>query len=263
MSENLEKCKEEKFKTIYEAFECFKESFLLNGKSIFTGKEVLNEDNLELIIKGFDENRDNSKESFDEKIKRQIDDKEEVKELFAHAIWFWGIFASDMRQDSKVKDVSNWLNKDIYTEKSKFSFKEGIGSTGQYHKTNKPLELVYIIQFFKKVIESKNEIKADGKIDFINIIKQPLKDNIEANEMYFGKNSDNSKKVSMYNILLHLFAPNDYARIASYGHKEKLVQFFEPIFKLNDDEEEYKKFDTDTKIRKIEEKCREKFGKNG
>jgi hypothetical protein len=261
MSENLEKCKEEKFKTIYEAFECFKESFLLNGKSIFTGKEVLNEDNLELIIKGFDENRDNSKESFDEKIKRQIDDKEEVKELFAHAIWFWGIFASDMRQDSKVKDVSNWLNKDIYTEKSKFSFKEGIGSTGQYHKTNKPLELVYIIQFFKKVIESKNEIKADGKIDFINIIKQPLKDNIEANEMYFGKNSDNSKKVSMYNILLHLFAPNDYARIASYGHKEKLVQFFEPIFKLNDDEEEYKKFDTDTKIRKIEEKCREKFGK--
>lgn len=41
MSENLEKGKEEKFKTIYEAFECFKESFLLNGKSIFTGKELL------------------------------------------------------------------------------------------------------------------------------------------------------------------------------------------------------------------------------
>jgi hypothetical protein len=260
MSEFLEKCKEEKFKTIYEAFEYFKEFFLLNGKSIFTEKEVLNIDNLERIINGFDKNPDNSKESFDEKIKRQIDDKEEVKELFAHAIWLWGIFASDMRQDSKVNDVSKWLNENIYTKESKFSFKEGIGSTGQYHKTNKPLELVYIIQFLKKIIESKNEIKADEKIDFIDIIKRPLKDNIEANEMYFGKNSDNSKKVSMYNILLHLFEPNDYARIASYGHKEKLVQFFEPIFKLNDNDE-YKEFDTDTKIRKIEEKCRVKFGK--
>lgn len=256
MSEILEKCKEEKFKTIYEAFECFKENFLLNGKSIFTEKKVLNIDNLELIINGFDENPDNSKESFDEKIKRQIDNKEEVKELFAHAIWLWGIFASDMRQDSKVNDVSKWLNENIYTKESKFSFKEGIGSTGQYHKTNKPLELVYIIQFFKKVLENRD----NEDFDFIEIIKQPLKDNIKANEMYFKNDSSNFKKVSMYNILLHLFAPKDYARIASYGHKEKLVQFFEPIFKLNDDKE-YKKFDTDTKIRKIEEKCREKFGK--
>ena len=266
MSEILEKCKEEKFKTIYEAFECFKESFLLNGKSIFSGKEnILTKKNLEDIIKNFDENPDETKKnddgtkkSFDDKIKNQIETTEEVKELFAHAVWLWGIFASDMRQDSKVNDVSKWLNENIYTKESKFSFNYGIGSTGQYHKTNKPLELVYIINFFKKVIEKQKE-STNGKIDFIEIIKQPLKDNIEANEMYFRDNSNNSKKVSMYNILLHLFAPNDYARIASYGHKEKLVQFFEPIFKLNDDE--YKKFDTDTKIRMIEEKCRKKFGK--
>lgn len=259
MNENLEKCKEEKFKTIYEAFECFKESFLLNGKSIFTGKEVLNEDNLQVIINGFDKNPDNSKESFDDKIKNQIGTTEEVKELFAHAVWLWGIFASDMRQDSKVNDVSKWLTKDIYTEKSKFSFGHGIGSTGQYHKNNKALEFVYIINFFKKVIEKQKELK-NGEINFIEIIKQPLKGTIEANEMYFGDNSSNRKKVSMYNILLHLFAPNDYARIASYGHKEKLVQFFEPIFKLNDNEK-YKESDTDTKIREIEVKCREKFGK--
>lgn len=268
MNEVIEKCKKEKFKTIYEAFECFKENFLLNSKSIFTEKKVLNIDNLELIINNFDENpdetkknEDGSKKSFDDKIKKQIDEGDDIKELFAHAIWLWGIFASDMRQESKVNDVSNWLNNNTYTKESKFSFKEGVGSTGQYHKTNKPLELIYIIQFFKKVVEMQEKLKSKT-LDFIDIIKQPLKDNIEANEMYFGKNSGSSKKVSMYNILLHLFAPNDYARIASYGHKEKLVQFFEPIFKLNDDEK-YIKFnaDTDAKIKMIEEKCREKFGK--
>jgi len=239
-----EKCKEEKFKTIYEAFECFKESFLLNGKSIFTGNEILTKVNLDVIISGFIKNPDESNKSFDEKIRIQIGEKEEVKELFAHAIWLWGIFASDMRPDSKVKNVSKWLAENTYTEKSKFSFDHGIGSTGQYHKNNKALELVYIINFFEKIIENKN----NQPINFIEIIKD-LKQNIK-------------NKVSMYNILLHLFAPNDYARIASYGHKEKLVQFFEPIFKLNDDEK-YKKFNTDTdaKIKMIEEKCREKFKK--
>ncbi|MCG3660022.1 McrB family protein [Aliarcobacter butzleri] len=263
MNEVIEKCKKEKFKTIYEAFECFKENFLLNSKSIFTEKKVLNIDNLELIINSFDENpdetkknEDGSKKSFDDKIKKQIGEGDDIKELFAHAIWLWGIFASDMRQESKVNEISNWLDNNTYTKESKFSFKEGIGSTGQYHKTNKPLELIYIIQFFKKVLENRD----NENFDFIEIIKQPLKDNIEANEMYFGKNSNNSKKVSMYNILLHLFSPEKYARIASYGHKEKLVQFFEPILKLNDNDE-YKEFDTDTKISKIEEKCREKFEK--
>ena len=200
--------------------------------------------NLDVIISGFIKNPDESNKSFDDKIKIQIGEKEEVKELFAHAIWLWGIFASDMRPDSKVKDVSKWLPENTYTEKSKFSFDHGIGSTGQYHKNNKALELVYIINFFEKIIENRN----NQPINFIKIIKD-LKQNIK-------------NKVSMYNILLHLFSPEEYARIASYGHKEKLVQFFEPIFKLNDDEE-YKKLDKDTdeKIKIIEEKCREKFGK--
>ena len=255
MSEIVEKCKEKKFKTIYEAFECFKERFLVQGKSIFTDKELLNKDNLDVIIDGLIKNPDESDKSFDEKIKKQIGEKEEVKELFAHAIWLWGIFASDMRQESKVNDVSKWLPKDLFTKESKFSFDHGIGSTGQYHKNNKVLELVYIITFFEKIIENRE----NNPIDFIKIITNGLNENTKANEMCFGTNSNNSKKVSMYNILLHLFAPNDYARIASYGHKEKLVQFFELIFKLNDDEE-YKKLDADIKIRIIEEKCREKFG---
>lgn len=34
----------------------------------------------------------------------------------------------------------------------------------------------------------------------------------------------------MYNILLHLFDRKNYERIASYGHKEKIVSFFESFF---------------------------------
>lgn len=47
--------------------------------------------------------------------------------------WLWGIFASDMRPDSKVKDVSKWLPENTYTEKSKFLIMEQV-PTGQYHK---------------------------------------------------------------------------------------------------------------------------------
>ena len=95
---------------------------------------------------------------------KQLPDNQEVRELFAHVIWLWSLVASDMKQDSKIKDVTKWLDKEIDST-FELSFDGGIMSTGQYHKTNKPLELIYIIYFFEKVLRNPEE-------DYIEIIRR-------------------------------------------------------------------------------------------
>src|SRR5574344_1036495 len=137
-----------KLKDIYEGFNSFKDRFLENKKSIFSDNQVFTKENLNKIIEGFAKNPDESDKSFDEKIKIQLGNATEVHELFAHIIWLWSLVASDMKQIGKIADINKWLDNDKKIDENfSYSFNHGIMSTGQYHKTNKPLELVYIIYF--------------------------------------------------------------------------------------------------------------------
>jgi hypothetical protein len=209
-------------KNIYDAIECFKQRFLVNHMSIFTDSEVFTQDNLAIIVDRFVNNPDESNSSFDEKIKKQLGEKIEVHELFAHVIWLWSIFASDMTQEGKINDINKWLPEDKkISNKFLFVFNHGIGSTGQYHKTNKPAELVYIIRFFQQVITSSEPV------DYVNLLKSGVATGAAPQEVKVG---NSVKKVAMYNILLHLFDPNNFETIASYGHKEKIASFFESQF---------------------------------
>lgn len=229
MSENLQICNEEP-KDIYIGFNCFIERFLKNKKSIFSDNEVFTTENLKTIIDGFAKNPDESDSSFDEKIKKQLGNTPKAHELFAHIIWLWSLVASDMKQQSKIADINKWLDNKKIDENFSYSFNHGIMSTGQYHKTNKPLELVYIIYFLQKVLDNP-------EVDYVEIIKKGLKDDIEPFEMSFENGT--TRKVAMYNILLHLFKPYDYSSIASFNHKEKIVDFFskqlKPDFEETDD----------------------------
>ena len=144
-----------KLKDIYEGFNSFKDRFLENKKSIFSDNQVFTKENLNKIIEGFAKNPDESDKSFDEKIKIQLGNATEVHELFAHIIWLWSLVASDMKQIGKIADINKWLDNDKkINENFPYSFNHGIMSTGQYHKTNQPLELVYIIYFLQKVLDN-------------------------------------------------------------------------------------------------------------
>lgn len=236
-----------KVEDLYGGFNSFKEKFLKNKKSIFSEMEVFTEQNLKKIIDGFAKNPDESDESFDEKIKKQLGNTPEVHELFAHIIWLWSLVASDMKQISKIADINKWLRDDNQiNEKFSYSFDHGIMSTGQYHKTNKPLELVYIIYFLEKVLQNPTK-------DYIEIIKEGVKEDIEPFEMNFENGT--TRKVAMYNILLHLFQPDYFSSIASFNHKFQIVDFFSKQldikFEVNDD--------LDDKYFKVKEKCLEKY----
>lgn len=71
-------------KDIYEAFNEFKNRFLDNKISIFSERVVFTKDNLD---KGFVSNPDESDNTFNDKIRKQLGNSKETHELFAHAIW--------------------------------------------------------------------------------------------------------------------------------------------------------------------------------
>ncbi|WP_141091313.1 hypothetical protein, partial [Campylobacter concisus] len=62
------------FENYKEAFLEYKKMFLEDGKSIFTGKEVLNESNLDFLKKNFVQNQDTTEDKkFNVKIKEQFE----------------------------------------------------------------------------------------------------------------------------------------------------------------------------------------------
>ena len=232
--------------TVYEAFKYFKNRFLIDKKSIFSDsdEEIFTKNNIEYVLKKFVKNpNEDSGNDFDEKIKTQLENpSNEIKIVFAHAIWLWAIFAHDMKRDSKINGVKKWIP-DL---KNDLMFPDSsCGSTGQYHKTNKPAELAYIFSFFEACL-NKNESE-----NYEQVIKK------------LGKNQEMGKsngKVTMYNILLHLVNPEYYERIASYGQKEKVVSFFESVF----DDLNFNTDDVDDKIKDVRDRCEldDRFSKN-
>lgn len=224
--------------TVYEVFKKFKVTFLENKKSIFSDKDtkIFSQENLDFLIENFSKKPiEGSDESFEEKISQQLKDSNESQRiLFAHVIWLWFIFANDMRQEGKVKAIRDWI--DVNWQNNGVIPEVGVGNTGQYHKTNKPAELNYILKFLKNVIQ------ANSQPDYIAIIKEMGTQ---------GSMNGNERKVAMYNILLHLFEPEKYERIASYNHKEKIINFFSDVF----DGIKFESDDLDEKILHIRGLC--------
>lgn len=195
---------------IYKAFNCFKNRFLFDGQSLFSEKRIFTLDNLNVIIEQFVKQPDGLNDSWDAKIKENLGDNEDVRELFAHIIWLWSLVDFDMKQDSKIEDVNKWLQDDLQVDKKNcFFFEKGLISTGQYHKINKPAELIYLVKFFEKVLGKNHNTKDRGS--YIKIIKAGVDERAEEKEKV--SIGGNVKKVAMYNILLHLFDPEKFAPI--------------------------------------------------
>ncbi len=224
-------------KNVYEAFESFKTEFLIGKKSIFTKEEdVFTRENLDFIIKNFKKNPiEGTSQGFDEKIDGQLSEaSSKQKDLFAHMIWVWFVFANDMNQNGKIKSIKALAGEEVDIANIP---ERGIGNTGQYHKTNKPNEIAYIIDFLDAVLRNPQDH------NFVEMVKK------------LGPTSNNYRsggKVAMYNIFLHLFDPENFERIASYGHKEKVISFFESVFEdLNFPSDS----DLDHKLQRIRQEC--------
>lgn len=189
--------------TYKEMFDKFNDTFLKNKKSIFTDKEILTEPNLGFLKKNFVQNPDaTKKKNFDVKIKEQFEKaNNDQKDLMANIIWLWRL------PPKKVIDREQYFKKffenlELHVENKEnldlLSDFEGFANTGTYYNTNKFYELVYIIRF----LENWNVPKVTdaNKMDFL-----------KANSSITVGNQ--TKSVSMRNVLLHLFDPENYMPI--------------------------------------------------
>lgn len=240
------------FENYEDAFSKYKEIFLKGRKSIFTKKEILNKDNVELLIDHFveklddskiEKTKDNKEVIFDRVVKDQlmgaIDD---VIDLMANIIWLWRLPPRIEKKDmvTIIKNFLNIVGKGNLLDNENNEFKttsvNGFASPGSYYYSNKSFELAYIIKFLKKYLENDENDKE------IDILKE-LGNSITIN----GK----EKTASIYNALLHLFKPEEYVPIISNAHKEAIVATFESIYRKQGTD------DLDEKLKDIENRLKD------
>ena len=229
------------FENYENAFKKFNEIFFKDRKSIFTGKEVLTEQNLDFLKKNFVQNPDATKDkNFDIKIKEQFEKaNNDQKDLMANIIWLWRLPPKkviDREQYFKKFFENLELHVEIKENLDLLTDFEGFANTGTYYNTNKFNELVYIIGFIENWIKPK--ITDAEKIDFL-----------KANSSITVGNQ--TKSVSMRNALLHLFDPENYMPIISNAHKEAIVAAFESKYCEKDTD------DLDEKLKEIGDKLKD------
>lgn len=213
---------------IYTAAKKWKERCLIEDISfIWEDEELWTLHNLKRFKEIFVDNPNESGDSFDEKLKKQLEDEsEEVYKLTIELLFIYYLFP---RKESikfetkmkKLKMVASW--KDIKIDEHLEIFKglkDGLGSTGTFYNTSKFYELAFLVTTALNL----KELPVAERKDLLNDDKK-LKEMADANRLKIGK------RVQMLHVFLHLVLPEKFERIASWGHKERIVNSFDYLIK--------------------------------
>lgn len=254
------KCDYDEIEDYKTAFECFKQRFLVEKKSIFNlenkSDDVLTSKGVEYLMDNFINYGYTGNASFLDKIKSQLiddpivknDDKilKEAIEILATAVWLWRLPPTNSTKEGKIKSVKEIL--DLHSESINivegnkfFSDFKGFATTGTYYNVNKPTELAYIIKYFGKCIDDSKYIDILEGEDFKGkmLIKTTKDYSIDKNENNKLSNKPDNKHdvprtVSIHNALLHLFDSKKYEPILSNDHKNKINKAFKNIFNVDE-----------------------------
>jgi|GEM_PF-816058 len=182
--------------TYQEAFDAFKQRFLLDKKSIFNlnddNEDILTEPNIDYLVNNFIENGYLGDASFIEKVQEQLINspkkvsendgvKEAAIEILATAVWLWRLTPVNATQSGKISSVKEILDLVGDTAPEQKSAEDqagnlndnpffakkikGMASVGTYYNTNKPAELAYLIGFFKECLENEPTIKCLNNVE--------------------------------------------------------------------------------------------------
>ena len=278
MSE-VKKCNYENIRDYKIAFECFKQRFLIENKSIFRLDDdvtnILTKESIKYLVDNFINNGYSGKASFIEKIEHQLVTKPKVTssdakvaknaiETLAHIVWLWRLVPSNSIMKSTIKSVKEVLdlNEDLkklnmgknpfFNDKIK-----GIAKTGTYYNTNKPFELAFVIIFLDSYLNDEGD-KPKFEVAILNKIKNKISitttGDFNAKKEFTSMESHKNepKTASIFNALLYFFEPEDYEAIVSNEHKKAIVKAFESLI----DKPCTEKFDPikDWKIKCIKDK---------
>lgn len=208
-------------KEIYDAAKKWKDECLLNDRSlIWDGETIWSDENLQRFKAVFVENPNESGDGFDSKLKKQLENESEsVYKLAIEIMFIYYLFPGSITYPTKMKKlkmIASW--KEIELDQSLPIFnalKRGLGATGTFYNTSKYFE----ISFLFLVVEKLKNQSLVTREEIINNEKE-LKRLADDTRRQVGK------RVQMLHIFLHLLLPQYFERIASWGHKGRIVKAF-------------------------------------
>ncbi|TWI59300.1 AAA family ATPase [Halalkalibacter nanhaiisediminis] len=210
-------------KAIYDAAEKWKNECLLDNKSLIWDEEsIWTNANLDRFRAIFVENPDESGDSFDSKFKKQLENESDsVYKLAIEIMFIYYMFPykgsiSFKTKMDKLDMIASWKGIELDHSLEVFNgLKTGLGATGTFYNTSKYFE----ISFLFLVVENLKGYPLEKRKTIINDYKllKRVADDIRQKV---------GKRVQMLHIFLHLLLPDYFERIASWGHKRKIVKAY-------------------------------------
>lgn len=236
---------------IYGTAEKWKNNCLLDDKSlIWESESIWTNNNISRFRSIFIDSPDESGESFDNKLKKQLNNESEDVHKFVIELLFI-YYMYPVRQSisyetkiQKLEMIASWKNITIDTSLSVFDgLKKGLGTTGTFFNTSKYFEVSFLFRFVEYLKSQPIEKRK-------TILKKPveLKNAAEDVRQQVGK------RVQMQHIVLHLLLPEYFERISSWGNKSQIVKAYSDLIRDSDSK------DQDKQLLMIREKLKDKYG---
>ncbi len=237
-------------KSLYDTAEKWKNECLLNDKSlIWAGELIWTEANINRFRHIFVENPDASGENFDSKLKKQLENEPEgvykfaIELMFIYYMFPYNGSISFKTKVKKLEMIASWKGIEFNHSLPVFEgLKEGLGATGTFYNTSKYFE----ISFLFLVVENLKKLSLEKRNDILNN-SSDLKRFAEKMRKQIGK------RVQMQHIVLHLLLPEYFERIASWGHKGRIVKAYSELITDNSIT------DSDEQLLMIREKLQEEY----
>ena len=196
--------------------------------------------NLEKIHAVFVAAPDEGERSFTEKYSDQVKPAgPDICRLAAELVAVYFFFPSNVgavRKEGLVGEVLGWAGDDFPSDSPlSEALAQGIGSGGQGYNTRRPNEIAFLIEFaiaWKRMPAEKRASAAADPWKFMDILD--------------GMEGADSRQIR--HMLLHVFFPDEFERIASRDHKRRIVAAFASLLDADAPE------DTDRRLLSIREK---------
>lgn len=235
---------------IYRVAEAWKNQCLLAGKSLLWQDEsVWSIQTLEAFKRCFTDNPDESRASFEQKLKKQLaNDGPEVTKLACDLVLVYYLFTSSVSGSRKrgfLTTIASWKDLEIGGAGTEVlaHLGAGIGGTGLAYNVHVFSEIAYIAEVSLALAAKPAEERA-----------QLLGDHAALRELLDGMEGD--RKRQSRDIILHLLFPDRYERIASRSHKNLISGTFTEVLDPNDVPE-----DLDDRLFAIREKLEQLLSK--
>jgi 5-methylcytosine-specific restriction enzyme B len=210
-------------KEIYAIADAWRRDCLIGEKSLlWKGENIWTEQNLKDFQSYFTANPDESKSSFEEKFKQQLEPAgPDLTKLACEIVLVYFLFPSSVSGNRKrevVNAIASWKNIAVPADGAAIlsHLDAGIGGPGLAYNTRRPIELSYL-----------------GKVALdLGAKTQSERQAILTDDRRFRKLLDEAEDegtLQSRDILLHLLFPDRYERIASRNHKQLIADTFQEL----------------------------------